>query len=184
MPESESWAIATQQSHALGKSPKGYGTSEGRHTAKAKYDTPGDDVKAAKGSHNKEAGLFRAVAPILNQEQDDRMRQIIREELNNHAKLNTHTTQSSHKMKAAHIGHPLSSSLINGFSDEMKKIKIARLAMSTLAAKPTTIGKVTSGIPRNTLSASTPRYSQVNPATQPGPASQHQPVLSPPPVRG
>jgi hypothetical protein len=45
MPESEAWGIATQQSHALGKSPKGYGTSQGRQTAKAKYSTPKDDEK-------------------------------------------------------------------------------------------------------------------------------------------
>lgn len=47
MPKSEAFAIATQQSHALGKSPKGYGTAEGRHTAKAKFDTPKDDKKTA-----------------------------------------------------------------------------------------------------------------------------------------
>lgn len=47
MPESEAFAIATQQSHALGKSPKDYGTAEGRSTAKKKYDTPKDDVKTA-----------------------------------------------------------------------------------------------------------------------------------------
>lgn len=40
MPKSEAFAIATQQSHALGKSPKGYGTSEGRKAAKQKYDEP------------------------------------------------------------------------------------------------------------------------------------------------
>jgi len=45
MSESQAWAIATQQSHALGKSPKGYGTLEGRRDAKKKYDTPKDDVK-------------------------------------------------------------------------------------------------------------------------------------------
>ncbi len=39
--------VATQQSHALGKSPKGYGTAEGRRVAKAKFDTPEDDVKTA-----------------------------------------------------------------------------------------------------------------------------------------
>jgi hypothetical protein len=49
MPEGESWAIATQQSHALGKSPKSYGTAKGRAVAKAKFKTPEDDVKAAKG---------------------------------------------------------------------------------------------------------------------------------------
>lgn len=47
MPESQAFAIATQQSHALGKSPKGYGTAEGKATAKAKYTTPGDDKKTA-----------------------------------------------------------------------------------------------------------------------------------------
>lgn len=47
MPKSEAFAIATQQSHALGKSPKSYGTLEGRETAKAKYDTPKDDKKTA-----------------------------------------------------------------------------------------------------------------------------------------
>jgi hypothetical protein len=47
MPKSEAFAIATQQSHALGKSPKGYGTSKGREEAKNKYKTPGDDVKTA-----------------------------------------------------------------------------------------------------------------------------------------
>lgn len=47
MPKSEAFAIATQQSHALGKSPKGYGTAEGRREAKAKYTTPGDDKKTA-----------------------------------------------------------------------------------------------------------------------------------------
>lgn len=41
------FALATQQAHALGKSPKGYGTDEGRSKAKAKYDTPSDDKKTA-----------------------------------------------------------------------------------------------------------------------------------------
>jgi len=47
MPKGEAFAIATQQSHAVGKSPKSYGTIEGRTTAKAKYDTPKDDKKTA-----------------------------------------------------------------------------------------------------------------------------------------
>jgi len=37
MNESTAWAVATQQSHAAGKSPKGYGTQEGRTTAKEKF---------------------------------------------------------------------------------------------------------------------------------------------------
>jgi len=47
MPKSEAFAIATQQSHAVGKSPKSYGTAQGRHVAKAKYPTPKDDKKTA-----------------------------------------------------------------------------------------------------------------------------------------
>lgn len=47
MPKGEAFAIATQQAHAVGKSPKSYGTLEGRETAKAKYDTPKDDKKTA-----------------------------------------------------------------------------------------------------------------------------------------
>lgn len=47
MSKGEAFAIATQQSHAVGKSPKGYGTLQGRETAKAKYDTPKDDKKTA-----------------------------------------------------------------------------------------------------------------------------------------
>ena len=51
MPESQAFAIATQQMHALGKSPKGYGTAKGKHEAKAKYDTPKDDTKTADPGH-------------------------------------------------------------------------------------------------------------------------------------
>lgn len=53
MPKSEAFGIATQQSHALGKSPKGYGTAKGRATAKAKYRTPGNDKKTANPGHLK-----------------------------------------------------------------------------------------------------------------------------------
>lgn len=47
MDESQAFAIATQQAHALKKAPKGYGTSEGRAAARRKYRTPSDDVKTA-----------------------------------------------------------------------------------------------------------------------------------------
>jgi len=56
MPESESWAIATQQSHATGHSPKGYGTAKGRHEAHQKYPTPGDDEQKA-SPKSKMAGI-------------------------------------------------------------------------------------------------------------------------------
>lgn len=45
MNKGQAFAIATQQSHKLGKSPKGYGTSEGKKDAKAKYDKPKKEYK-------------------------------------------------------------------------------------------------------------------------------------------
>lgn len=45
MSESTSFAIATQQAHKVGKTPKGYGTAEGKREAKAKYDRPKADYK-------------------------------------------------------------------------------------------------------------------------------------------
>jgi len=47
MRKSTAFAIATQQSHSLGKTPKGYGTSEGKREAKAKYDEPKKEYKKA-----------------------------------------------------------------------------------------------------------------------------------------
>ncbi|MFZ1075394.1 MAG: hypothetical protein WAN50_03415, partial [Minisyncoccia bacterium] len=51
MPKSEAFAIATQQMHATGKTPKGYGTAEGKREAKAKYTTPKDDKKTPNPAH-------------------------------------------------------------------------------------------------------------------------------------
>lgn len=45
MSKGQAFAIATQQSHSLGKSPKNYGTSEGRAQAKQKYDKPRKQYK-------------------------------------------------------------------------------------------------------------------------------------------
>jgi hypothetical protein len=55
MPESMAWGLATQQSHALGKSPKNYGTTEGRLKAKAKYDEPKKMTRTANPGHLKTA---------------------------------------------------------------------------------------------------------------------------------
>lgn len=50
MSKSQAFAIATNQSHALGKTPKGYGTAEGKAHAREVYDTPkGDEHKANPG---------------------------------------------------------------------------------------------------------------------------------------
>ena len=40
MTKDKAFAIATQQSHASGKSPKGYGTKAGKAEAREKYDAP------------------------------------------------------------------------------------------------------------------------------------------------
>jgi hypothetical protein len=45
MEKSTAFAIATQQSHRLGKSPKGYGTKKGKQEAKAKYSKPKKEYK-------------------------------------------------------------------------------------------------------------------------------------------
>lgn len=180
MPESEAFAIATQQAHATGKSPKSYGTSKGRHEAKEKYDSPGDDTKTADpGGIGKKASIFRAIAPVVAQENDDRMRQIIREELQAHS---SQQPSLKPKKKMASIEFPFSLVLLDGFSDELSKIKSAQMAMSNAVPKPTLSSQVTSSAPKNMLSGKPPTYSQVNPASAPGPAQSHQPTLSPPPV--
>lgn len=140
MPESEAFAIATQQSHALGKSPKGYGTPQGRHEAKEKYNTPGDDKKTADpGGVGKEH------------------------------------EEASGKSKTAQIRHLLP--FLDGFSDELQKIAGA------LQGAPTTVSEIKSTIPRSTMK-SAPKYTKVNPEAPATPIAQHQPVLSPPAVRG
>lgn len=129
MPESEAFAIATQQAHAVGKSPKGYGTPEGRHEAKKKYDTPRDDKKTADPGH-----------------------------------LGAEKTAELSSQDVSHLAPWLGS-----FTDELEKIANLSGAMN-----PTS--------PTNTPVKSR-AYSQVNGDSSPSPVSQHQPVLTPPPVR-
>ncbi len=57
-PKSIAYAIATQQGHAAGKSPKGFRTAEGVRTAKKKYDGP-------KGAYQKTAGLSENTVSAL-----------------------------------------------------------------------------------------------------------------------
>jgi hypothetical protein len=60
MSESQSFAIATQQAHASGKSPKKYGTVQGRVEANQKYDRPAGayEQKANPPSSSKTAGVL------------------------------------------------------------------------------------------------------------------------------
>jgi len=70
MPKSEAFAIATQQMHSGGHGPKGYGTAEGRRTAKAKFSTPKDDQQWAnpgglESPKLKHASLGSALVTVL-----------------------------------------------------------------------------------------------------------------------
>ncbi len=136
----------------------------------------------------KASSFFRAVAPALVQDQDDRMRQIIREELSAHSTNQPSPAQpikqNPVKIKQAFIAAPFSLALVNGFSDEFLKIKSAQLTMNSVATKPTIPSQITARATRNSLSTKTPSYSQINPASSPGPAQITQPVLNPPMVRG
>ena len=59
MPKSQAFAIATQQSHATGHTPQGYGTAEGTRKAKRKYDKPASSYTqtADPSSKTKSSGL-------------------------------------------------------------------------------------------------------------------------------
>lgn len=174
MPESQAFAIATQQSHSLGKSPKGYGTEEGRKKAKAKFDTPKDDKKTADpGGIGKEAVFGRILAPLLTDANDERMRLIVQEELSK--KSPPHQKHKTANLMAS----PFSPALIRGFADEI--MKIANL--SGTDGKPTVASDIKSTMPRNTLT-SPAKYSKIHTDSSPSPVSKLQPVLSPPPVQG
>lgn len=126
--------------------------------------------------------FFRVVNPIVTQDSDDRLRTIIREELSR-VSPPEHPKQPSLKTKTSGLlSSPLPLALIGGFSDYLRKT--AQMTLSSVAPKPTISTQVTARMPRNTMSAKTPQYSQVNPASTPGPAQTTQPVLGAPPVRG
>jgi len=66
MEEGMAFALATQQSHALGKSPKGYGTSEGRKDAKKKYKEPrAMETRANPGRLKTEKLAFVEALPVI-----------------------------------------------------------------------------------------------------------------------
>lgn len=63
MPESQSFAIATQQAYAAGKAPKkGFGTPAGKKAAKQKYDSPKSKyTKTADPGHISKSASFSAM---------------------------------------------------------------------------------------------------------------------------
>jgi len=62
MKEETAWAIATQQAHKLGKTPKGYGTAEGKAEAKKKYSKPRSDYRKTAAMMKTGAATRRALA--------------------------------------------------------------------------------------------------------------------------
>jgi hypothetical protein len=58
MPKSQAFAIATQQSHATGHTPKNYGTPEGKRKAKQKYDEAPSSYEQTADPKEKKAMLL------------------------------------------------------------------------------------------------------------------------------
>ncbi len=142
MPESQAFAIATQQSHALGKTPKSYGTAEGRREAKAKYDTPKDDKKTA------DPGGIGS---------------------------------KFEKTKEAEI--VFLRPFVDSLTDELHKIAQEAAGQSDVA-NPAQLGVVKSTTPKSTVKPGMiAKYAPVNSGNSTSPLTQHQPVLSAPPVR-
>ena len=57
MPKGMEFALATQQAHKLGKTPKGYGTAEGKSEARAKFQKPKKEYKKTATFKPPTAGL-------------------------------------------------------------------------------------------------------------------------------
>ncbi|MDD1711146.1 MAG: hypothetical protein LUQ37_09595 [Methanoregulaceae archaeon] len=156
MNKSTAFAIATQQSHALGKSPKGFGTPEGRSEAKAKFDTPKGDVKAADPG-----GLGKK-----QEKREDKGLDIRKE-------------------ASTGVRSPFDLTLIDGFFDEMLKIAnsmvIPQAPTEQLAhVKMTNPPSMASQGP---MAAKNPgKYSKVNATPTESPSTRMQPVTAPPPV--
>jgi hypothetical protein len=66
MPESMAFGIATQQAYAIGKVPKGYGTAEGRRTAKKKYRQPATAYEGRAHGHDVRPTLTCSVCKRSN----------------------------------------------------------------------------------------------------------------------
>jgi hypothetical protein len=136
-------------------------------------------MKTAVPNDLRKHAFFRVVNPIVTQEQDERLRHIIREELSR--TQSPSPQQPSLKIKESALRSPFPLALIGGFSDYLQKT--SNMTLSSVAPKPTAAIGVARA-PRNTLKAGASSYSQINGPAQPGPAAMSQPVLSPPPVRG
>lgn len=189
MPESESWAIATQQAHAVGKSPKGYGTSEGRHEAKEKYQTPGDDKKTADpGGIGKDAGAREWVGNAVVDAAKKRYGVPLAlatgagaaGALGAGAHMQHRIKKLEEQMKTAQVVYL--SPFMSSFTDELEKI--ANLPAQSDTPNPAQVGIIKPTAPKSTIKpGSTPKYTSVNSGASTSPSASTQPVLDAPPVR-
>jgi hypothetical protein len=238
MDEGKAFAIATQQAHSVGKSPKGYGTSEGRREARSKYDTPSDDKKTADpGGIGKEAFSrdVRLLAPLLDGFSNEMKklaagpisrffgRQVVNgitENPANRAKAEQFVRNAAWegvkgglkrnagriavggglvgtgavamhrhgKTKAKKDREQLLEDLSSRVSLRKKANLSGATATSPLMQPPappsSTSGMVGSPASLSRVKSTPGKYSKTHAAGTPGPASQLQPVLSPPAVRG
>ena len=125
---------------------------------------------------SKRASFFRAVSavtPYVNEELDERTRNIVREEL-----ANIQTSPTQKPRTKSNIAHLLP--LLGSFSEELHKLA----NMVPGVPGPATVSSTKSLIPRPSLKTTATKYTQVNPPSPGSPAQQHHPVLGPPPVRG
>jgi len=67
MSKSTAFAIATQQSHAKGKTPKSYGTKAGRQEAKTKFDKPKKEYEGTANPGKLESPKMASSGSLLNQ---------------------------------------------------------------------------------------------------------------------
>jgi len=125
MPEGQAFAIATQQAHAIGKAPKGYGTEQGKQEAKAKYDTPGDDQKTAK--------LASPYAGYLGPVQMNEAGTSVRREIGQPGSGVYHVmdlpvlddTRAKRRQKGSSKRDKTASAMLSAFLDELPKIAAA-----------------------------------------------------------
>lgn len=186
MPESEAFAIATQQSHALGKSPKGYGTAEGRQEAREKYDEPRKhyEQKADPGGIGREqekTGSFPSSTQLRGYvPRREAGRVGILESFGGEKDSSVGVPGRMQKL-AAHMRLPSTlDQMASGFLDEMSKI--ANIPPANLP-EPPKLTNVQPKAPSKPMSGKVPSFSKVNSDALESPATRLQPLAEPPPVR-
>lgn len=193
MGKGQAFAIATEQSHATGHTPKGYGTASAKHEAKAKYDEPKKEYeqKSDPGAVGKkleraedrgavaikQANLAAALRlhSTLNQA---KQLEDLREEIAQIKKNLPAPPPQPEMPKQAGLmlGSPFDPVVIAAFSDELQKIA----NVGPTPGAPATFSEIKSTIPTKPLSGKTPKYSKVNAAPSPSPLVGQQPLAEPP----